>query len=95
MKTVKEYLETLPEPYRSKALRYAYPHLRDQQVPSLFAALSSFNWHETPENDIYWRSLCQRIRERDRILEKLNTINPKRYTSKQIIDELTRWAKEI
>lgn len=95
MKTVKAHLETLPEPYRSKALSYVEPHMLDHEVASLPNALQSFMWHKTEELDIYWRDLFRRVIERDRILEKLNTIDTRSYTSKQVVDELKRWAKEL
>lgn len=57
MKTIKEWLMELPEPIRSRALKYENMQLRkwDKSVTSLRGAICSFvNWSRTAEFGGYW-----------------------------------------
>jgi hypothetical protein len=54
MKTIKEWLMELPEPVRSRALKYGQ-ELHGVKQNSLKAALSTaFSWKETGEKAYYW-----------------------------------------
>jgi hypothetical protein len=57
MKTIKEYLEELPEPWRSQALENYDPkfHPHTKTTSSLESAISwAFDWSESPEGHEYW-----------------------------------------
>jgi predicted Rossmann fold nucleotide-binding protein DprA/Smf involved in DNA uptake len=58
MKTIKEWLMDLPEPVRSRALKYGQElHWVNQN--SLQSALgTAFTWHETEESGEYWVNVC-------------------------------------
>lgn len=56
-KTIKEWLNELPEPYRSQAMKYEGSHW-DKELPSLKDALgSSFTWADKKEGLEYWLNL--------------------------------------
>ncbi len=56
MKTVREWLECLPEPYRGQALANAEKsNMLDGRHESLYDALSSaFYWEGSPQGHDYW-----------------------------------------
>lgn len=69
MKTIKKWLETLPEPYRSQALKnfendHDYKEYINESRSELSSALNwAFHWDQTPEGKEYWSKLyydCQR-----------------------------------
>lgn len=53
MKTIKEWFETLPDPYKTQALENSI-QLTGKKVPSLVGALNSFIWSDTPQGREYW-----------------------------------------
>lgn len=54
-KTIKEWLQELPEELREKALGYTHEELLDIEISSLRGALyGAFAWEETPEGHTYW-----------------------------------------
>jgi hypothetical protein len=60
MKTIKEWLEELPEPYRSEALENSEDWSWDnkQEVKSLATALDcAFIWSLSPQGQDYWMKL--------------------------------------
>lgn len=61
MKTVKEWLELLPEPYRSKALRNAkqcpWSSIHAKTYSAARALLDAFDWEESPEKHEHWFKL--------------------------------------
>lgn len=66
MKTIKEWLETLPEPYRAQALKNIAEHPFDDKtdlttpVESLAEAIDSFEWFATEEGHDYWEELYEK-----------------------------------
>lgn len=62
MKTVKQWLEELPEEYREKALKNAYPEMLNYQFESQEQALpNSFGWSYSPEGFDYWNNLYESL----------------------------------
>ena len=60
-KTIKEWLETLPEPYRAEALENAGESTLFETQPSLTAALyASSYWSDTPQGHDYWFDVAER-----------------------------------
>ena len=61
MKTIRQWLEELPEPYKSVALRNAEDDVSraiDDNVEHMSVALSrGFIWRESPEGSAFWRSV--------------------------------------
>lgn len=58
MKTIREWLEELPEPYRSQAFRNTPCINTDLYAPSLkYAIVRAFVWHKSPEGFEYWEKL--------------------------------------
>lgn len=59
MKTIKEWLETLPEPYKEKALEYAaLENTLETRQETLHDALhSAFIWKQTVQGFEYWKGL--------------------------------------
>lgn len=54
-KTIKQWLNELPEPARSRALKNAYSITLDYRTNSIKDALErSFIWEATPEGFGYW-----------------------------------------
>jgi len=60
MKPILTWLQSLPEPYREKAVKNCkYP---DDPAPTLGSALSAaFRWAESPEGLVYWGDLKHRL----------------------------------
>jgi hypothetical protein len=62
-KTIREWLEELPEPYRSQALanrsERTDPVKADTQADAVGMA---FDWGSSPEGGKYWSWLCGRLR---------------------------------
>ena len=54
-KTIKQWLEELPEPYRSQALENMS---ENSEVESLcIAIMKAFDWDESPQGSKYWLSV--------------------------------------
>ncbi len=64
-KTIREWLEELPEPYRAKALSNFAKEEKDRQentASSLGIALAgAFAWGKTSEGWEYWNDLCNSL----------------------------------
>ena len=69
MKTCMEWLETLPEPYRSQAIENCkredeqseYGYTGNRPAEDMYTALiRSFLFEETPEGEDYWFLLCDK-----------------------------------
>ncbi len=57
-KTVKEWIATLHEPYRTQADLNTPPHRENHLAPSIREALLvAFDWNNTPQGGKYWRKL--------------------------------------
>lgn len=78
MKTVKEWLKELPEPYRSQALENieipectdGQKHTHDTVVGSSSDAVSKAFWHgQTPQGRKYWYSLIRRLESKELLKE--------------------------
>jgi len=58
MKTIKQWLETLEEPYKTEALNNSYSSNEAIEVMSLSEALKwAFTWSVTNEGHYYWCNL--------------------------------------
>lgn len=64
MKTIREWLEELPEPYRSQALENFDNYWTKEEQDDLskrislsFAVLSAFAWDESKQGGDYWNKL--------------------------------------
>lgn len=54
-KTIRQWLSTLPEPYRAMALKNADVEDLDNEFESLPEAIQeAFYWHKTPEGAEFW-----------------------------------------
>lgn len=57
-KTIREWLNELPDPYRSRAImnaeNYHKPFLDESEINLREAVLGAFVWYETPEGDEFW-----------------------------------------
>ena len=57
-KTVKEWLNTLNEPYKTKAIQQTNEDKKKKKADSLIIALyKMFVWEDSVEGDEYWRDL--------------------------------------
>lgn len=57
-KIIKQWLEELPEPARSKAIKNTPLVDLKKKVDCLSDAVAeAFNWHESPEGQDYWDEL--------------------------------------
>lgn len=67
MKTIREWLEELPEPYRTQALencnsmRLSISGLSDIVETSRIAIMSAFHWDSSPEGFHYWDELYETL----------------------------------
>lgn len=57
MKTIREWLEELPEPYRSEALKNADKDKLDAMEDLLSHAIAeAFDWEDSPQGFDYWNN---------------------------------------
>lgn len=62
MKTVKKWLQELPEPYRAQALENMDSDEANTKVNSQYQALDkAFVWEETPQGEDYWDSIYDKL----------------------------------
>lgn len=63
MKTIKEWLQELPEPYKTQALNNTSSIMANNKVESLsYAIESAFIWTDTPEGHFYWRRCSRQLK---------------------------------
>lgn len=61
MKTIRQHLETLPEPFRREALE-SLETRGNNKIETLDDALkSAFTWVKTPQGHEYWSELVKKI----------------------------------
>lgn len=61
-KTIREWLEELPEPYRTEAINNAYELIIDTPEKSITEALSNaFVWKNSPQGNKYWNELYDKL----------------------------------
>lgn len=66
MKTIKQWLETLPEPYRGQALANLEKEESDHIVSSDCEAVNwAFNWGESPEGFEHWYAVYRHLKHGD------------------------------
>lgn len=66
MKTIEQWLELLPEPARSQALKNMWWEDKDTPQPTLPRALrQAFNWSRSPERYHYWNEVFLSITFKD------------------------------
>ena len=57
-KTIKEWLNTLKEPYKSKAIQQTNKNILELQCNSITdALLKMFEWESSEEGDLFWDNL--------------------------------------
>lgn len=62
MKTIKEWLEELPDDYRERAIRNTKEGKLEQREESLSQALkSAFNWYATDERVGFWVGVYAKV----------------------------------
>ncbi len=65
--TIEQYLETLPEPYRTQALnntkKYRFPIISDYSSDVREAVDLGIRWDQTPEGDEYWWKFYEQLCE--------------------------------
>ena len=69
--TIEEFLDELPEPYRSKALNNMLPDAGDLPVETLVdALLDAFVFKDTPEGSDFWNGVLEEFDERELEMEE-------------------------
>lgn len=67
MKTIREWLSELPEPYRSKAVLNTSKRILNSKSRTLGETLiSAFSWEATTDGYEYWNDLWRRETSKDR-----------------------------
>lgn len=62
--TIKEWLEELPEPYRTQALTNARPDRLTIKRTSITSAIdNAFSWSDSQEGHVYWSKLNNILRK--------------------------------
>lgn len=61
-KTIKEWLNTLKEPYKSKALRQTNSYTSKETTNCISSALyKAFDWNDSQEGWEYWKDLASSL----------------------------------
>ena len=61
-KTIKEWLNTLKEPYKSKAIQQTNKDTLELQCNSITdALLKMFEWESSEEGDLFWDELFESL----------------------------------
>ena len=106
MKTVKEWLETLPDGYRDRALSQASPDRLKEETDTLSSAILRFipDWTDTKEGWDFWDSVDDWAEDKTNSLPPLpndganyDFINPKHYQAfdKEVWEMMVDiWGKE-
>lgn len=64
MKTIREWLEELPEPYRTQAIENTEDELLLERVESLKKAVKcAFIWNKSPQGHEYWSELHETLND--------------------------------
>lgn len=67
MKTIKQWLEELPEPYRTQALE----NLKSDKYDSIEKALlNAFDWWNSPEGWNYWSEFYMELDKKNNLVDK-------------------------
>lgn len=62
--TIREYLEQLPEPARTRARNNAAPLMLDKSIDSRKSALIvAFFWENSPEGYAYWQGVFNSLKD--------------------------------
>lgn len=65
-KTVKDWLSTLKEPYKTKVLKQLKASVADSKTESLITALyKMFFWEDSLEGDAFWREYVERLENKE------------------------------
>lgn len=65
-KTVREWLNTLKEPYKSKALNNCNKSIINSKVTNLVKALYyAFDWQDSNEGFEYWKDLTSSLENKE------------------------------
>ena len=71
MKTVKEWLDELPEPYRTQALEQTSNcRLKDTEDTMYSTLMGMFVWSESHEGNEYWRQLSEVYKKHESALQE-------------------------
>ncbi len=63
MKTIQQWLSELPEPFRTHALKNAWPSKLSRECDTIYNALDiSCWWNETPEGKAFWNDVDEHYR---------------------------------
>ena len=90
-KTVKQWLQELPDGYRERALNNMNPEKADQKFPSLtLAVFNAFNWVTTLEGGSFWNQVWDQLTEPKIPLPPLPEA-PKQKTQKYSLED---WRKQ-
>ena len=105
MKTIREWLESLPEPYRSQALEnmdnyrrpYA-PEAHSSHGNLEEALMAAFLWYDTPQGREYWENVSQdrsliRIASPTNALSAIHAIALKKGFAAEEIDGVEHWRE--
>jgi len=93
MKTIKEWLSELPEPYRSQALENTAVDTLDENEGNLSMALhEAFDWETSLQGHNYWRILYNLITEDS---NKRHTHTVKTVNEEAVIKSNREIAEEI
>jgi len=64
MKTIREHLETLPEPWRTQALENTPKEKQAEDSPSLVHSLfNAFAWSESPQGEDPWHAIWMQAKQ--------------------------------
>jgi hypothetical protein len=97
MKTIKEWLETLPEPYRSKALSQANDRALKGECGTLAEAISgSISWRGSFEGVEYWIDVHRRAESGEFDKKDCGTLQDafEGALLKRIQDSLEQWKRK-
>lgn len=66
MKTILEFYNIYPEPYKSQALANLYPNMANKNVSDpIDALIVGFYWERTPQGQgfKYWENFCNKLKK--------------------------------
>lgn len=76
MKSVKQWFEALPEPYKTQALNNTQQHRVTRETTALSGAVMiAFEWGKTTEGFDYWDSLYRKIQKGEIREIQINNLN--------------------
>jgi hypothetical protein len=93
--TVLYWLQQLPEPYLSEALKYVREDTKNLECSEFYRAIDkAFTWSDTPQGHDYWSELGRKLENNIPLEPVVETVVEPRKTRLEYFNEFPRFYKQ-